>query len=83
MHKSYSRVIEPLLDLAYSSFDYGSKNMTAFAVAMPDVYKVPGDAVQSYRNYYVAEKVSSSSKWTGRDRVADLPSWLSEQALFV
>lgn len=80
-HKSYEQVIKPLLDLSFNSFDFGSLKMTPFAVAMPDEYKVPGNAVQSYRNYYVAEKLSSNPKWTGRCRVTDLPSWLSGPAL--
>lgn len=82
-HKSYDRVVAPLRALAWDSFDYGSVKMTPFAVAMPNEYKVECDAVQSYRNYYVTEKISPSSKWTGRDRVVDLPSWMSRHALFV
>lgn len=83
MHASYERIIAPLRDLAYNSFDYSDVTMTPFATAMPDCYKVPGDAVQSYRDYYLNEKIKPDSKWTGRDRVADLPSWLSEVALFI
>jgi hypothetical protein len=30
--------------------------------AMPDKYKVQGDSIQSYRNYYIGEKVSFA-KW--------------------
>jgi hypothetical protein len=30
--------------------------LTPFAQAMPDEYKVEGDAVQAYRNYYIGEK---------------------------
>lgn len=80
-HKSYERVIKPLVELCHESFDYGSVSMTPFATAMPDEYKVPDNPVQSYRNYYVAEKIMPNSKWTGRDRIADLPGWLSEHAL--
>ena len=36
--------------------------MTPFATAMPDEYKVPGDPVQSYRNYYHGSK-SRFAKW--------------------
>lgn len=81
MHKSFSHVIQPLYHRCYNDFDYGSTDMTPFAVAMPDQYKVPGNAVQSYQNYYVAEKIMTNSKWTGRDRIADLPGWLSEHVL--
>lgn len=36
--------------------------MTPFATAMPDQFKVPGDPVQSYRNYYNGSK-SRFAKW--------------------
>ena len=39
--------------------------------AMPDEYKVP-DVVQSYRNYYIAEKIKFA-KWKN----GHVPSWLS------
>ncbi len=39
--------------------------LTEFALAMPEKYKVPGNAVQSYRNYYIGEK-SGFAKWTRR-----------------
>ena len=44
--------------------------MTPFAVAMPDQYKVPGDPVQSYRNYYHGSKVRFA-KW----RYTSPPPW--------
>jgi len=81
MHKSFSSVIRPLRELAWNRFTYGDESMTAFVTAMPDKYKVAGNAVQSYRNYYVAEKLASNPKWTNRCRCADLPGWLSEPAL--
>lgn len=37
-------------------------SMTPFATAMPEEYKVPGDPVQSYRNYYHGSK-SRFAKW--------------------
>jgi hypothetical protein len=36
--------------------------MTPFATAMPEIYKVQGDPVQSYRNYYHGSKVRFA-KW--------------------
>ena len=33
-----------------------NRGMTEFAQAMPDKYKVPGDAVKAYRNFYLGEK---------------------------
>jgi len=36
--------------------------VTPFAQAMPDEYKVEGDAVSAYRNYYIGEK-SRFARW--------------------
>ena len=45
--------------------------LTPFALAMPEQYKVAGDAVTSYRNYYKGDK-AGFSKWThGRQQ----PYW--------
>jgi hypothetical protein len=44
--------------------------MTEFALAMPDEYKVDGDVVKSYRNYYIGSK-QHIAKWTGREA----PEW--------
>lgn len=44
--------------------------MTPFAVAMPDQYKVPGDPIQSYRNYYHGSKVRFA-KW----KYTSTPQW--------
>lgn len=44
--------------------------LTPFALAMPEEYKVPGDPVQSYRNYYLGSKVRFA-KW----RHGPEPSW--------
>jgi hypothetical protein len=44
---------------------------TPFPLCMPDQYKVPGDSVTSYRNYYKGDK-SRFAKWThGRQQ----PTW--------
>jgi hypothetical protein len=45
--------------------------LTPFALAMPDQYKVPGDAVQSYRNYYTHGKVDLHT-WKRRGK----PEWM-------
>ncbi|MBN2542253.1 hypothetical protein JXI42_05260 [bacterium] len=39
--------------------------ITEFAQAMPDKYKVPGDAVKAYRLFYTGEK-AKFAKWTRR-----------------
>ena len=44
--------------------------LTPFAQAMPEKYRVPGDAVKAYRQFYVGEK-SSFATWTKRP----VPSW--------
>jgi hypothetical protein len=46
--------------------------LTPFAQAMPDIYKVPGDAVQAYRQFYVGEKASFAT-WTRRPA----PDWFA------
>lgn len=45
-------------------------NFTQPTPAMPDGYKVPGDSVESYRNYYIGAK-QRMAKWTKRD----MPDW--------
>lgn len=39
-------------------------------LCMPDQYKVPGDPVKSYRNYYICEK-AGFAKWKN----ANVPDW--------
>jgi hypothetical protein len=41
--------------------------------AMPDDYKVPGDSVTSYRNYYINDKMKMS-RWTN----APMPEWFAD-----
>lgn len=66
-HKS-AVVIEHLSDP-----EIDDMGLTEFALAMPDKYMVPGDAVQSYRNYYIGEK-SGFARWTRRK----IPRWFME-----
>ena len=42
------------------------RGLTEFAQAMPERYRVPGNAVQAYRNYYIGEKAFFAT-WTKRD----------------
>ena len=44
--------------------------LTEFAQAMPEEYRVRGDAVAAYRRFYMAEK-SGFASWTGRP----VPDW--------
>lgn len=46
--------------------------ITPFAQAMPDIYKVPGDAVTAYRAYYCGEK-GAFAMWTRRNP----PPWFT------
>lgn len=51
---------------------YESNGLTEFAQAMPDKYKIPGDAVSAYRQFYLGEKMTFA-KWTKRG----FPNWAS------
>ncbi|MCP4954534.1 pyrimidine dimer DNA glycosylase/endonuclease V [Photobacterium aquimaris] len=58
-HKS----IAVLNTIAACSYD--AIGLTAFAQAMPDTYKVEGDAITAYRDFYRGDK-STFAKWTKR-----------------
>jgi len=45
--------------------------------AMPDIYKVKGDSIKAYRQYYIGAK-SHMFKWKNRDK----PKWINEMADF-
>lgn len=51
--------------------------LTPFVQAMPDEFKVPGDAVQAYRNYYIGAK-RPMLIYTNREP----PEWLGELAVY-
>jgi hypothetical protein len=50
--------------------DIPNNGFTQPPLAMPDQYKVPGDSVQSYRNYYMGEK-RDFCNWKNRQE----PAW--------
>ena len=54
-----------------ASHRFENTGLTEFAQAMPDEYKVPGDAVKAYRQFYLGEKMGFA-KWTTRD----IPHWV-------
>lgn len=54
-----------------SNHTYDDRGRTEFAQAMPDKYKVPGDAVAAYRQFYLGEKMRFA-KWTRRS----VPEWI-------
>ena len=64
-HKSMSVLNE------LSNHDYEKRGLTEFAQAMPEKYKVPGDPVRAYRQFYLGEKMAFA-KWTKRS----IPAWL-------
>jgi hypothetical protein len=50
-----------------------SEGVTPFALAMPDLYKDPeGDAVKSYRAYYMSPEKRRIASWTKR---RSAPAW--------
>ncbi len=55
---------------------YESRGLTEFAQAMPDEYKISGNAVAAYRAYYQAEK-QRFARWTARPAPG---WWLSDAA---
>lgn len=69
-HKSISVLNE------VSTYEYESTGLTEFAQAMPEQYKVPGDPVKAYRQFYLGDKMSFA-KWTKRET----PSWAQVQSL--
>jgi len=56
-----------------SSYHYQEQGLTGFTQAMPDKYKVPGDAVKAYRQFYLGEKMAFA-KWTKRP----VPEWVRD-----
>ena len=66
IHRWLNRVIPPTFEGTTDT----PNGVTPFAIAMPEKYHVPGDAVQSYRDYYLGEK-SRFAKWP-TDKI---PGW--------
>jgi len=54
-----------------------NKPFTEPTPAMPDECKVPGDSIQSYRNYYVMNK-SHLWSWKGKINKRETPFWFKE-----
>lgn len=55
---------------------YPSRGLTEFAQAMPDAYKIAGNAVQAYRDFYRGEKLGFAT-WTRRN----MPEWIKTEAI--
>lgn len=60
---------------AIGDYRFEDHGLTEFAQAMPDQYKVPGDAVRAYRQFYAGEKMHFA-RWTRRR----VPHWLRRPA---
>jgi len=58
---------------AISRHRYPRRGLTGFAQAMPEEYKIPGDPVNAYRRFYIAEK-KHFARWSRRS----IPSWFDE-----
>lgn len=56
-----------------SNYNYDNRGLTEFAQAMPDKYKIPGNAVKAYRQFYLGEKMGFA-KWTKRSA----PGWIHQ-----
>lgn len=69
-HKS----IAVLDEIECSSHHYNDIGLTTFAQAMPEQYKVPDNAVQAYRNFYIGEKLKFA-RWSKRHQ----PDWLEQR----
>ena len=63
------RLVDVLKEVPHN---IGKQCFTQPTPAMPDMYKVPGDSIQSYRNYYLGDKKHMFS-WKNRET----PSWIS------
>jgi len=66
-HRSFA-VIDRIENMTFPS-----KGLTPFVQTMPEKYKVRGNPVQAYRNFYVGEKLRFA-RWTRRKK----PPWIEE-----
>ncbi len=57
-----------------SGYRFARRGLTPFAQAMPDEYRIPGDAVTAYRQFYIGEK-RRFARWSRRQR----PDWFVDQ----
>lgn len=53
---------KPVLQMQSMSWFIPQDDLTPFAQAMPDQYRIPDDSVRAYRRYYIHEK-ASFAKW--------------------
>jgi len=78
IHSSY-RVAEILAYCPPNENQFPQKGLTQFALAMPDKYKVEGDAVESYRKYYQCQDKQRFASWKNRD----IPNWYVRENIII
>ena len=69
-HKSFL-VAGHLLKHMPSSDKFPQQGLTPFAQCMPDEYKVVGDPIKAYQQYYMSPQKRHLAKWTKREQ----PDW--------
>ena len=73
-YKKYHGCTDHVLWLASNMPSFKKTNVTLVPQCMPDTYKVAGDSVSAYRNYYNGDK-SDIAVWKFRDP----PPWWEHQ----
>lgn len=61
---------------AIATHRFEDRGLTEFAQAIPEQYKVPGDAVLAYRQFYLGEKMHFSRRTRRR-----IPRWAHDPRL--
>ena len=74
IHSSFA-VVQYLTTHAPAADKFPTTGLTEFAQAMPEQYKVSGDAVAAYRNYYMSDDKRRIASWKKRGA----PNWWIEQ----
>ncbi|MFP4460529.1 MAG: pyrimidine dimer DNA glycosylase/endonuclease V [Candidatus Zixiibacteriota bacterium] len=68
-HKESHKSIEVIRKI--ENLEFEDRGLTEFVQAMPDRFKVIGDAVSAYRNFYIGEK----SRFASWKRKRPIPKW--------
>ena len=69
-YEKHHSCTEHVLWLSSNTPHFDKREMTPVPQCMPDEYKVEGDSVKAYRNYYIGDK-SRFAKWKKRP----VPPW--------
>lgn len=73
-YEKHHSCTEHILWLSSNTPHFDKKEMTPVPQCMPDEYKVEGDSVEAYRNYYIGAK-ARFAKWKKRP----VPPWWPHQ----